>query len=102
MKLATFLALLTAPALRAQAPVFEVASIQPSAPGQSVTSSNPGPGGTLTIKNYTLKSLLMFAYDVFDFQISGGPGWIASDRYDIVAKPAPAAVNPPPELNDGQ
>jgi uncharacterized protein (TIGR03435 family) len=30
--------------------------------------------------------LIMFAYDVKDFQVSGGPGWADSEAYDIVAK----------------
>ena len=30
--------------------------------------------------------LLTQAYDVREFQISGGPGWINTDRFDIVAK----------------
>lgn len=42
--------------------------------------------------------LLGFAYQVADFQISGGPGWIDSARYDVAAKAdtntAPAQVMP--------
>jgi uncharacterized protein (TIGR03435 family) len=30
--------------------------------------------------------LIRNAYQLQDFQISGGPGWLASDRFDIVAK----------------
>jgi uncharacterized protein (TIGR03435 family) len=33
-----------------------------------------------------LKLLMTVAYDVRDFQIVGGPGWLATDRFDIVAK----------------
>jgi len=29
------------------------------------------------------------AYDVKDFQLSGGPGWLSSDRYDLDAKATP-------------
>jgi uncharacterized protein (TIGR03435 family) len=35
----------------------------------------------------TLKNLLTFACKVRDFQISEGPAWIDSDRFDIEAKP---------------
>jgi bla regulator protein BlaR1 len=70
---------------QAQPPTFEVASIKPAQPGRTVTSSNVEPGGTLRIKNYTLKALIMYAYGVFDFQVSGGAGWVATDGFDIVA-----------------
>ncbi len=33
-----------------------------------------------------MKILIQQAYGVKDFQISGGPGWINSERYDVVAK----------------
>ncbi|HEV1286066.1 MAG TPA: TIGR03435 family protein [Bryobacteraceae bacterium] len=65
---------------------FEVASIKPSAPGQRGFSIVPSPGGRLTMKNCTLKRLLAAAYHVQDFQVSGGPKWMDSDPWDIVAK----------------
>ena len=49
-------------------------------------SIQPQPGGRLTISNGNLRMLIRFAYNVDDTQISGGPPWIDSDRYDIVAK----------------
>ena len=30
--------------------------------------------------------LIMESYDVKAFQVSGGPGWIATERWDILAK----------------
>lgn len=41
-----------------------------------------GPG-RLVAEDLTLQHLMMVAYKVRDFQISGGPGWISSLRYDI-------------------
>jgi uncharacterized protein (TIGR03435 family) len=38
--------------------------------------------------------MIMFAYDVKDFQISGGPGWANSEPYDIVAKAEGNATRP--------
>src|ERR1700689_547852 len=66
---------------------FDVASIKPAAPG------SPGggaylllPGGSFVGKNLPVRRLVMEAYGVASFQISGGPGWIDSERYDIEAK----------------
>jgi uncharacterized protein (TIGR03435 family) len=66
-------------------PAFEVASIKPNVSGAGNRSIHPTPG-RLSIFNLTLKDLLMFAYQVKDFQVSGGPGWITADQYDIEAK----------------
>lgn len=69
------------------APPFEVlASIKPAAPGQRARMMRPTPGGRLNINNMTLKDLIQFAFRVQPFQISGGPAWLDSENYDIVAK----------------
>jgi uncharacterized protein (TIGR03435 family) len=77
----------------ANAPAFEVASITPCKPG---TPAPPGehagmvqftyPGGRFTAQATTVKFLLEWAYGILPAQHSGGPGWMDSDRYDIVAK----------------
>ena len=78
---------LNAPPVRAHAdapPAFEVATIKPSSGGDHRVI-RVVPGGGLQMTGMTLKSLVAFAYDVQEFQISGGSGWIASDRFDIAA-----------------
>jgi uncharacterized protein (TIGR03435 family) len=65
---------------------FEVASIKPNAGDDRRMSIQIQPGGGLRATGATLKMLLTLAYDVRDFQISGGPGWINTDRYDVMAK----------------
>ena len=68
-------------------PQFEVASIKPSAPGaRGPTIYNPT-RERFAITAITTKSLIAYAYDVRDFQVSGGPNWVGSEEYDIVAKP---------------
>jgi uncharacterized protein (TIGR03435 family) len=66
-------------------PSFEVVSIKRSAPdergGQSIL-----PGGRFTTTATTLKFLLMGAYNVKSFQISGLNGWMESERYDVIGK----------------
>jgi uncharacterized protein (TIGR03435 family) len=42
--------------------------------------------GRYTVTGVTTKLLIEQAYGVKDFQISGGPSWISSDRYDVDAK----------------
>jgi uncharacterized protein (TIGR03435 family) len=51
------------------------------------------PGGRFNTINTPVKLLITFAYQVQDYQLVGGPGWIGSDRFDVVAK---FAGDPPP------
>jgi uncharacterized protein (TIGR03435 family) len=76
----------------AQQPAFEVASIKPDVSGQPGPLFELFPG--FHVERATLKSLVLMAYGIHDFQLSGGPGWINSDRYNIEAKAqAPAAFS---------
>jgi uncharacterized protein (TIGR03435 family) len=68
-------------------PQFEVASIKPSAPGQPGTFIRTAPGGRFNINNMSLKEMIVMAWRIQPFQISGGPGWMDSAHYDISAKP---------------
>lgn len=65
---------------------FEVASVKPSPPDARGTSIQIQPGGSLRVSNAPLMMILTVAYDVRPFQISGGPNWLTSERYDIVAR----------------
>lgn len=64
---------------------FEVASIKPNASGDNGMRIQTTPGRYIA-KNLTARALVMNAFNVKDFQVSGGPAWIASDRFDIDAK----------------
>jgi uncharacterized protein (TIGR03435 family) len=72
-------------------PEFEVASIRPSGPNQrELNGIYTYPGGRIACKGCTVQYLIMSAFDVQKFQISGGPDWITlvgGDRFDIEAKP---------------
>jgi uncharacterized protein (TIGR03435 family) len=68
-------------------PQFEVASIKPAAPDQRGMFIRPGPGGGINITNMPLKEIMVLAWRIQAFQISGGPPWIESAHYDISAKP---------------
>ena len=72
---------------------FEVASIKASAPmgnGRMMVGSRGGPGtndpGRVTYFNANLRMLIVNAYGVKFNQITGGPDWVDSERFDVVAK----------------
>ena len=44
------------------------------------------PGGRFTANATTLAYLFEWAYGIQPFQHSGGPSWMAADRYDVMAK----------------
>ena len=78
---------------------FEVASIRPSAPDFRGMFYQPQPGG-LRVVAATVKDLIYYAYGVQRFSISGGPGWVDSDRFDINARferSSPVPQEPPGE-----
>jgi uncharacterized protein (TIGR03435 family) len=80
------LALIHIPPARGQAQrQFDVAAIKLNR-SANTTSCEHASYGTLTVTNDSLKDLVKFAYDIKDFQITGGPRWFDTERYDIVAK----------------
>jgi uncharacterized protein (TIGR03435 family) len=77
---------LSALQLRSQTPAFEVATVRPHRPDPSGTSGMSAGNGRLTATGTTLKILIGGAYGVRQDQISGGPGWLDSERFDVVGK----------------
>ena len=71
-------------------PAFEVASIKPNTSASATVQLSFPVGGRFRAENVSLRMLIMRAYKVKDFEISGGPGWMNSDRFDIAAN-APAS-----------
>jgi uncharacterized protein (TIGR03435 family) len=88
MKRLSFIAIFvggTALAQQTTPPSFEVATIKPAAPNQPGTGVNWG-RGTMKVDNVTLRQAILFAYDLHDYQLSGGAKWTASEAFDIVGK----------------
>jgi uncharacterized protein (TIGR03435 family) len=92
-------------ALRAQAPApdtkppaFEVASVKQNKSGENNGMMTGLLTSRFTATNVLLRNFIIFAYQIQGFQLEGGPSWIASDRFDIVAK---AEGNPPPQVPGG-
>ncbi len=65
---------------------FEVASIKPSAEDGRRVMIGISPGGRFTARGVNIKFLIQQAYGIKDFQIIGAPGWLTSERYDVIAK----------------
>lgn len=75
-------------------PAFEVASVKPANPvggRMEINGFYTYPGGRIVCHGCTLEYLLENAYDVQQFQLSGGPGWMSSDRFEIEARPPATA-----------
>jgi uncharacterized protein (TIGR03435 family) len=85
-------------ALIAQAPdkaAFEVVSLKASKSGNAGGSLRTLSGGRIDGPNVSLRALILFAYQRPPYQLAGGPSWMATDRYDLVAK-LPADLKPTP------
>jgi uncharacterized protein (TIGR03435 family) len=86
--------LLTGVAFAQSAPVFDVADVHVSA-----RSTNPYmTGGVLRgtrydIRRATMVDLISTAYGVDGDKVAGGPSWLDTDRFDIIAK-APNSTSP--------
>jgi uncharacterized protein (TIGR03435 family) len=66
---------------------FEVATIKPSdasRPGKAFTVR----GRQFATINTTLTDIITFAYGVHAKQVTNGPAWMESDKFDIAAQPA--------------
>ncbi len=82
-------------------PVYEVASIKPNKSANNMVRLKFSPNG-FDGTNVTLRVLVKDAYGVEDNQISGGPSWFNSDRYDINAKMDSGTADALRKLNEDQ
>ena len=74
-------------------PQFEVATVRPNTSGESGASIGARPGGRLNGTNQTARNLIRNAFNLQPFQMIGGPDWMDSDRFDLVAKAADADLD---------
>jgi uncharacterized protein (TIGR03435 family) len=65
-------------------PPFEVTSIRPNHSGEERTAVY-FQAGRFVAENASLKMVIAYAYNVKGFQISGGPSWIDSEKFNITA-----------------
>ena len=91
-------ALIACATVRAQQPsqgrsgrrAFEVAAIKPAGPASGQKGIRPDAGGRVTIIGLTVRELVQAAYGrdtlLMPNQVVGGPTWIDSEAFDIVAR----------------
>jgi len=93
----------------AKLPAFDVISIRPNNNSTQMNGGNfsrrvgvrTTPDG-FSASSLDLKSLIAIAYGVKPDQVSGGSGWVDSDRYDIEAKVVAANGSTPQPLTHEQ
>jgi uncharacterized protein (TIGR03435 family) len=76
------------------APTFEAASVKPSDVNASGPLGNiprilPPVGGRFSATNVPLRLLIRTAWLLQDYQLVGGPAWMSSQRFDILATAGP-------------
>jgi uncharacterized protein (TIGR03435 family) len=61
---------------------IEVASVKPGDPGATSMGNHFSPG-RFTLTNYSLMSLIEWAYRLKEYQIVDAPGWLRSERWTV-------------------
>lgn len=58
---------------------------------ETILSGQLHPSGLVTLRNVTMRQLINFAYReiVTDEYLKGGPNWLDSERFDLIAKAPP-------------
>ena len=64
---------------------FEVTSVKPNLSRLDQSTGINILGSRIGGENLSLRTLIIQAYGLLDFQIVGGPRWLGSDRFDIDA-----------------
>jgi uncharacterized protein (TIGR03435 family) len=80
-------------------PRFEVASVKVNNRDDGLRADS-NVGGRFTAVGYSLRHLIQQAYQVQEFQVAGGPDWMNSTRFDVIAK-APEGTPPGAAFAEG-
>ena len=76
----------------ASALVYDVASVRPHPAGDgSMSISEPPHLARLTLTGVTMSNIVQIAYGINEFQLLGGPSWLQSQRFDLLARSDSAA-----------
>jgi uncharacterized protein (TIGR03435 family) len=99
MKKIASLSLLTIMPALAQQPKFDIADVHVSATAHGFAQNFGGVirAGRYVNRDATMLTLIEAAYGVSEDTIAGGPGWLSSELFDVIAKvpdgTTPAAAN---------
>jgi uncharacterized protein (TIGR03435 family) len=95
-RLPTLVAILLAAqvaAAQAPEPAFDVASVKVNTSGAQVSRmSAPSGTGRFEATNASVRALILLAYRLQRFQLTGGPSWIDTVRVDIAARATAATA----------
>jgi uncharacterized protein (TIGR03435 family) len=92
--------LLSIPALSqvTKPPAFLYVDVHPSAPNAEMVGGRFRAGSRFQASGYTMLDLISRAYNLPWERIAGGPSWIGTDRFDLIAAippGVPASASPP-------
>lgn len=69
-------------------PSFDVASVKPDDPNDRIRGDRQlDTGGRIVYRAFTLRYLIIEAYGLQPYQLSGGPSWVDNELFNIEAKP---------------
>jgi len=71
---------------------FEVVSIKRNTGGDGGSMMGVQPGGRVSVRNLPVRQVIVRAYGIQQFQLTGGSDWLQTERYDIEAKAPDGAV----------
>ncbi len=71
---------------------FEIADVHVSKPGTRQADGGFMPGGRVELRGFTMLDLVSAGYGVDNDNVIGGPSWLNSDRFDIIAKAPPGVT----------
>ena len=71
---------------------FDVAVVKPNHSGSGSTTGRTF-HGQLTATNVTVRDLVLRAFQLMNTQVTGGPDWINSERYEVTARTEDTSIS---------
>ena len=77
--------LLSATVLAQTEPAFDVASLKRNTSLNENGGGGPRPGGRYRLTNVAARAMISIGWNIPTNRVLGGPGWVATDRFDLDA-----------------